>query len=153
MTEHEHIWLLIKYQRGQPLKEPVHAESVGNGVYRLLYTPGLVQGIAAGDEFRLVGDDGAFSVHRRGGNLAVKVLSMQGVGPLKSELATRVASVGGWLDGAIDKALAFTVPVAVGFPAVEAIFNNWVAEHPGWEWYYDNVYDPVDGVTPLGWWA
>ena len=46
-----------------------------------------------------------------------------------------------------------TVPVSAGFPAIEAVFNAWVAEHPGWEWSFGNVYDPADGVTPLGWWA
>lgn len=46
----------------------------------------------------------------------------------------------------------FTIPVATGFRAVEAVFDGWVAEHPGWEWAYGNVYDPADGVTPLGWW-
>ena len=62
MGREEHLLLLIEYRHGLPLKEPVHAESVGRGTYRLLYTPGLIQGIAAGDEFRLVGDDGSFEV-------------------------------------------------------------------------------------------
>lgn len=147
-----HLLLLIEYRQGQPLKEPVHAEEIGGGAYRLLYTPGLVQGIAAGDEFRLVGADGAFEVTRRGGNLAVQVFSQQPVAPLQAELVERVARLGGTLDGAIERGLAFTVPVSAGFPAVESIFDAWVAEHPGWEWYFGNVYDPVDGTTPLGWW-
>lgn len=153
MTEPGHIRLLIEYRKGQPLTEPVHAESLGDGMYRLLYTPGLVQGIAAGDEFSLVGDEGAFRVRRRGGNLAVQLYSKQPVASFRTELAALVASLGGWLDGAIEKGLVFTIPVTVGFSAVEKLFDTWVAEHPGWEWYYGNVYDPVDGITPLGWWA
>jgi hypothetical protein len=61
----QHILLLIEYRKGHPVREPVHAESLGDGLFRLLYTPGLVQGIAAGDEFRLVDADGAFEVVRR----------------------------------------------------------------------------------------
>lgn len=112
-----------------------------------------MQGIAAGDEFRLLGEDGAFAVTRRGGNLAIQVFSAEPVGPLQATLTQRVARLGGRLDGSIERGLSFTVPVSVGFPAVEALFNAWVDEYPGWEWYYGNVYDPADGATPLGWWA
>jgi len=152
MASEQHLLLLIEYRQGRPIKEPVHVAPVGRGVFRLLFSPGLVQGIAAGDEFRLVGDDGAFVVTRRGGNLAVQVFATEPVAPFRTELAGRVARLGGTLDGAIERGLTFTVPVAAGFPAVEAVFAAWVAEHPGWEWYFGNVYDPADGVTPLGWW-
>lgn len=153
MGSERHLLLLIEYADGRPLQEPVHAEEVGGEVFRLLYSPGFVQGIAAGDEFRLLGADGAFEVVRRGGNLAVQVFSDEAVAPRQAELAGRVARLGGTLDGAIEQGLAFTVPVTAGFPAVEALFDGWVAEHPGWEWCFGNVYDPADGVTPLGWWA
>jgi hypothetical protein len=149
----QHLLLLIEHRHGRPLKEPVHAEPIGGGVYRLLFTPGLVQGIAAGDEFRLVDDDGAFVVTRRGGNLAVQVFSRSSVAPLQAELANRVARLGGRLDGAVERGLAFTVPLSAGFPAVEKLFDAWVAQHPGWEWCFGNVYDPADGATPLGWWT
>jgi hypothetical protein len=152
-SHEHHLLLLIEYRRGQPLKEPVHVDQLGGGAYRLLYTPGLVQGIAAGDEFRLIGADGAFEVTRRGGNLAVQVFSQQPVAPLQAELTKRVARLGGRLDGAIECGLAFTVPVSVGFPAVESVFNTWAAEHPGWEWYFGNVYDPADETKPLDWWT
>ncbi|MDY3558712.1 DUF4265 domain-containing protein [Gemmata sp. JC673] len=153
MASEQHLLLLIEYRDDRPLREPVHAEPVHPGVFRLRHTPGFVQGIAAGDEFRLVGEDGAFEVTRRGGNLAVQVFSDEPVAPLRVELTERVARLGGTLDGAIERGLAFTVPVSAGFPAVEAVFRVWVAEHPGWEWSFGNVYDPADGVTPLGWWA
>lgn len=153
MRSEQHLLLLIEYQQGQPLKEPVHVEEVNRGVFRLLYTPGFVQGIAAGDEFRLIGGDGAFEVTRRGGNLAVQVFSSHPVAPLRDELAAQVSRLGGALDGAVEQGLAFTIPVSAGFAAVEAVFNTWVAEHPGWVWYFGNVYDPADGITPLGWWA
>jgi hypothetical protein len=91
-------------------------------------------------------------VTRRGGNLAIQLFSLEPVGPFQAELAEQAQRLGGTLDGAIERGLVFTVPVSAGFPAVESLFKAWVAEHPGWEWYYGNVYDPGDGVTPLNWW-
>lgn len=153
MDSEQHVYLLIEYRQGQPLKEPVHAELIRPGEFRLLYSPGLVQGIAAGDEFRLLGEDGAFEVTRRAGNLAVQVFSDGPVGPWQADLTERVSQIGGNFDGAIEKGLVFTLPVTAGFPAIEAVFGHWVAEHPGWEWYFGNVYDPADGITPLNWWT
>jgi hypothetical protein len=147
-----HVLLLVEYRDGKPGQEPVHAEALGDGRYRLLYSPGFVQGIAAGDEFRLLNEDGAFEVVRRSGNLAVQVFSLENVEPIKAELSRQVASLGGTLDGGIEQGLVFTIPVSAGFPAIEAVFNNFLAEHPGLEWYYGNVYDPKDGRTPLNWW-
>jgi hypothetical protein len=47
----------------------------------------------------------------------------------------------------------FTVPVSAGFGAVEAAFDGYVRRQPGAEWYFGNVYDERDGMTPLNWWA
>jgi len=151
-TIERHILLLIDVVNGKPIKEPVHVADLGDGRFRLLYSPGLVQGIAAGDEFRLADDDGRFEVLSRAGNLAVQVFSSGPVGELRAELADRVARLGGTLDGAIERGPAFTVPFVAGFAAVEAVLNQWVEEHPDWEWYYGNVYRTADGVTPLNWW-
>ncbi|RUL87905.1 DUF4265 domain-containing protein [Tautonia sociabilis] len=152
MSGERHLLLLIEYRQGQPIKEPVHVDEISPGRFRLCASPGLVQGIAAGDEFRMLGDDGAFEVIRRGGNLAVQLFALEPVAPYQEELVARVARLGGTLDGAIERGLVFTVPVSVGFAAVEELFEGWVAEHEGWEWLFGNVYDPADGVTPLGWW-
>jgi hypothetical protein len=111
-----------------------------------------VQGIAAGDEFRLVDPDGAFEVVRRSGNLAVQVYSRKAVAPVKEELTQAVERLGGNLDGCIERGMVFTIPVRAGFRAIEAVFNKCVADHPEMEWYYGNVYDPRDGKTPLNWW-
>src|SRR5262249_14281361 len=136
MGTRHHLLLLVEYRGGEPVKEPVHAERVGERGFRLLHSPGLVQGTAAGDEVRLVGDDGAFEVTSRAGNLAVRVFSTAPVAPFRAELAERVARLGGWLDGGVERGLVFTVPVAAGFPAIESVFNRWVEDHPGWEWYF-----------------
>jgi hypothetical protein len=149
----DHVLLLIEYRDGRPLKEPVHAEALGSQRFRLLHSPGFVQGIAAGDEFRLLTEDGAFEVLHRAGNVAVQVFSPEPVASFRAELTQRVESLGGVLDGGIEQGLVFTIPVRVGFRMIEALFNRAAAEHAGLEWYYGNVYDPRDGVTPLNWWS
>jgi hypothetical protein len=148
-----HLLLLVEMVNGRPVKEPVHVRDLGGGRFGMLYSPGLVQGMAAGDEFRLLDDEGRFEVLSRAGNLAVQIFSEQPVATVRDELVRRVAELRGWLDGAIERGLVFTIPVAAGFAAVEAVFNGWVAEHAGWEWYYGNVYSTADGVTPLNWWV
>ena len=61
--------------------------------------------------------------------------------------------LGGRLDGRADRVLVFTIPVEAGFGRVEDVFGRFAGGHPGYEWYYGNVCDPADGVTPLGWWV
>jgi hypothetical protein len=82
-------------------------------------------------------------------NLAVHVY---GPHALADEAVVDVKGLGGTLDGRAPNLTVFTVPVTAGFAAVEAAFNRLVAQHPEVEWYFGNVYDPADGVTPLGWW-
>ena len=48
--------------------------------------------------------------------------------------------------------IVFTIPVSAGFAAVARMFDSVVAQHPGSQWLYGNVYDPKDGKTPLDWW-
>lgn len=149
----EHVHLLVQYDdEGKPLREPVHAEYMDNGHYRLLYSPGFVEGIGAGDEFRVLNEYGEFEVIRRGGNVVVQVYSNTDVEPYKDDLTGKVDAIGGWLDGSIDRGMVFTIPSSVGFETIESIFNDFLSVTPGIEWVYGNVYDPKDGTTPLGWW-
>ncbi len=144
-----HVPLIAGESRGRPVFEPVHVAQVHEGIYRVLFTPGLVYGIAADDEIELLGD-GQFNVVRRGQNLAVRVLSEAHLTQLVSVLEKRVQLLGGRLDGQVERGLAFTIPVVAGFQAVEALFNLFISEHPGSIWEYGNVYDAQD--QPLGWW-
>ena len=150
-----HLDLLESYRDGRPMRDPVHAADLGRGRFRLLHSPGFVQGIAAGDEFEVLGPDGAFRVVHRGGNLAVQVFGRETFPPeMAAETARRVAGeLGGTLDGRIERGMVFTVPVAAGFPAIERFFGELEAATPGLEWVFGNVYDPDDGVTPLNWWV
>ena len=142
---------------GDPVLEAVPAVPAGEpSTFRLTATPGLVIGAAAEDIVR-VEEDGSFNVVRRGGNLAVQVYARELAHQVYAPLEAEVRRLGGYLDGGSDhrdgaSVRVFTVPVAAGFPAVEAAFNSFVKHHPDAEWYFGNVYDPDDGTTPLNWW-
>jgi hypothetical protein len=112
--------------------------------------------MAAGDEFELrPADPLGYRVLRRAGNLCVWFFFPEpgaNRGPEADELRQAVESLGGRLDGGGHTSLVFTIPVSAGFSAVEALFNQAEQVYPGSTWMYGNVYDPVDGRTPLNWW-
>jgi hypothetical protein len=133
---------------GRPVLEAVLVDSLGDGLHRLIASPTLVLGLAAGDVIQEAGA-GRFEVKSRGGNLAVCVY---GDHSLADEVVPDVWALGGVLDGRAPGATVFTVPVRAGFEKVEQVFNALLDRHPEMEWYYGNVYHPADGTTPLGWW-
>ena len=137
-------------------EEMLPVAELGDGRYRLLASPGFVEGLAAGDEFELDPDAPlGHRVIRRGGNLCVWFYHSE---PL-SETSTVTAdvrltaeSLGGRLDGGYSRMLVLTIPIAAGFDAVARTFDEAVRRHAASSWLYGNVYDPADGVTPLDWW-
>jgi hypothetical protein len=137
--------------QGGPVLEEIPAVETAPGRYVLASSPGLAQGAAAGDTIALH-DDGTFDVVERGGNLAVQLLARHFDERAVAELVADVEGLGGRLDGGHDRLRVFTVPVAAGFGRVEDVFNAYATRHPGAEWYFANVYDERDGVTPLNWW-
>ena len=145
------IDLLVEVRNDKPIYEEVHVEERGASTYRLLQSPGLVLGLAADDVFRLE-PGGAFELLQRGGNLAIQMFSMQPLDRIEPFVSSRLEEIGGRLDGQNPKELVYTVPVKVGFRDIERILNQVAAEFSSIKWYYGNVYDPVDGVTPLNWW-
>lgn len=126
-------------------------EPHGEQTFRLLASPGLVLGIAAGDLFR-VNASLEPEVVARGGNLCIQVFRSAGVTEIEPITTPATERIGGWLDGRVAKELVYTIPVSAGFSAVESIFLDVARGFPDIEWHYGNVYDPIDGVTPLNWW-
>jgi hypothetical protein len=145
-----HIDLFAGESRGQRTYEPIHVTQVRDGVYRVLYSPGLVYGIAAGDEIRAL-PDGEFEVLQRGPNLAVRVFSDDPIRPLAAELISEVQRLGGHVDGGVHHGLAFTIPIATGFAAIETVFDCFVRSHTGSFWEFGNIFD--SGGKLLNWWA
>jgi hypothetical protein len=133
---------------GEPVYEQVTAEALPDGRFRLLASPGLALGTAAGDVIE-VADDGTPLVVKRGGNLALQVFAPDDVA---DALWMLLRPLGGRLDGRIHDTLSvFTLPGDTGFAKIEHLLDAVVARHADVEWLYGNVFD-VDGVTPLGWW-
>jgi hypothetical protein len=132
--------------------ESLPAEPQGGDRYRLLASPGMVEGLAAGDELELApGEPAGFRVLRRAGRLCIWVyLSEPPPDGTDERLSRTAASLGGYLDGGNTRLRILTVPVAAGFPRVETALDAAVRELPGSSWAYGNVYDRQD--RPLGWW-
>ena len=139
---------------GEAVREELLVDRLGSSRFRLVASPGLVLNLAAGDVFDLEppGPDGPerFAVLERGGNLCIHLYTSRDV----KALLGQIESIGGWHDGGVpSKLVVLTIPAKAGFAQIDAVLNRWVEANEPAEWYYGNVYDPKDGVTPLNWWA
>ncbi len=137
--------------------EVAEVEPVGPNQFKLLYSPGVVEGVAKGDVIELSNTDPkGFSVVRRSGNLCVWFyFPKPGInrGPDGDRVRAAVERSGGVCDGGGNTHLIFSVPVSSGFVAVEALFDGLVMQYPGSSWLYGNVYDPWNDLKPLEWWG
>jgi len=145
------------YSDGKPQgEESLPVVVVGPGRYRLLASPGFVEGLAAGDEFELSRDaPQGYRVLARGGNLCIWIYFHREIdagSPEASDLSRTVGALAGCLDGGWSRMLVLTVPHTAGWAAIEASMNAAVARLGAASWLYGNVYDPIDGITPLRWW-
>jgi hypothetical protein len=149
---HQHLSVLAGVSSaGRPVYEDVPAEPLPAGRYRLVSSPALADGCAAGDIVRIDGDR-RVEVIIRGGNLAIQAYAERGaftsdqIGALEGALAP----LGGLVEAPDDgRFLVVTVPVSIGFPRIESIMDKWSAA-VGNGWAFGNVYD--DSGTPLNWW-
>lgn len=136
---------------GQPVYETLWAEGLPGGTYRLVRTPLVAQGLAAGDEFEVNPSDRAFRVLRRSGNLSVQLfMSPELTADVLDTLTPAVVALGGGLDAHTKAIAGFRIPVSVGFQPIEQLFGEFVATHAHAEWLFSNVYD-AEG-RPLNWW-
>jgi hypothetical protein len=116
---------------GEPVHEEVPVTPVGSRRFRLLASPTLALGAAAGDEIEV--DEQGVSIVRRGGNVAVHVEATEKLDD--GELVRQVNELGGVLDGRA---------------AIERVFERFVADNEAASWSYGNVYDSAG--EPLNWW-
>ena len=137
-------------------EESLPAVVVGPERYRLLASPGYVEGLAAGDEFELSSDaPQGYRVLARSGNLCIWCYFPHeiGAGSVESaELSRTAVALGGRLEGGWSRMLVLTVPLTAGWAAIEAAMTGAVERLGASSWLYGNVYDPIDGITPLRWW-
>lgn len=137
---------------GNPVFEEVAVTSVGGSRYRLLRTPGLVLGIARGDEIIYDKLTGTFTLGERGGNVAIQIYLNDVTEAEVAQLAALLKqhSQATW-DGYSRSQAVFSFPAKIGFEVMQKLLSQFVSQHPQVEWYYGNVY-AEDGVTPLNWW-
>ncbi len=140
----------------EAVTEELQVEDLGTNRFRLVSSPGLVEGLAKGDEFEL--DEASatgFRVTKRSGLVVVWFFWPSEdlvTGPESAALQRQVEQeLGGRLDGGGHTQLIFSIPVGAGFTAIEALFQEAEARHPGATTMFGNVYGP-DGETPLNWW-
>jgi hypothetical protein len=121
--------------------ETLEMEEASPGLWRLLHSPAFVLGVARGDVVRL--DDevpAGFEVRERSGFIAVSVFLPEALGGAINSLASSVQALGGILEGGPKNVAVFSVPVSVGFPAIEKVFTEFSMLHSGVEWVFSNVY-------------
>jgi hypothetical protein len=147
-VEHDHV--LLAEPGGSP-SERVPATPVGDSEWLVLGTPGVVNGCAAGDRV-LVGADGTFRIVERGGNVAAHVYSRNAMPETDPEtLRDSFASCGGLVEWPSSRRFAVvTVSVEAGFPTIEQLMSDFVANCDDFEWFFGNVHD-AEG-QPLNWW-
>lgn len=136
---------------GSPVNESVLVEQLEGQVFKVLRSPGFVPGLAAGDTFKVL-QNGRFQIVSRSRNIAVQVFFPEGTEIEESVVNECMSVVSGYLDGRSQQLLVYTVPFSVGFAAIQSCMQMLTEKFRGLEWYYGNVYDPNDGVTPLNWW-
>lgn len=144
-------------REGCELKSEVsEVQRIGENQYRLLYSPGVVEGVARGDVIEICHDDPkGFRVIHRSRFLCVWFY-FQDAGSNRGaegdQVRRAVERAGGVCDGGGNTHLIFSIPVSKGFPAVEALFDGLASQYAGSSWCYGNVYDPWNHFEPLGWW-
>ena len=120
---------------------------------RLLRSPLFARNYAAGDRIKVVDAAAAdYELVQRSGNLCVRVFRRYQLDVIAESLTLAIEKLDGSLDLVSEHALVYSIHVSIGFQTIETLLNNTVADYPDTVWYYGNVYDPVDGTTPLGWW-
>ncbi len=136
---------------GTQVFEDVIATQVGSTSYKLIASPGLVLGVAAGDIIE-VGTDRNFTILSRGGNIAIQVFTNGMSHDIEATAEQLLAHLHARLDGRTAAQLVYTVSANKGFASIEEQLNLLQRTFPSIKWFYGNVYDPQDGVTPLNWW-
>ena len=156
--EHDHVRIAVT-DTTRPGVEQVPARRIRGDEWQLVRSPLYATEVAAGDVIRVTNHDtGEFEIVVRGGNVCVQFYmgesdfdDAEATMKAAKAIARDIEPLGGSMDAQTPGLIAFTVPVDVGFPAIERVFAAAAARHPGAEWQYSNVYDPATG-DPLEWW-
>ena len=131
--------------------QPVEVETISTGVYLILYSPGFVEDIAAGDIIQLTDEEnGTFEVIEYGGNVSVKISDSENIIDKLQSLDEILSHVGARRDGNLEHIAVWTIPVKIGFQKIEVAVTKACDLLNEPTWWYGNVYDSQD--NPLNWW-
>lgn len=108
---------------GSPFDESILVDVLGENRYRVAASPGLAEGMAAG-EIELAPDEPfGYRMLKRGGNISVQFFWHEGdIKQCLREMEPRAKAIGGRIDGETPGLLVFTLSASAGFPAIEEIF-------------------------------
>jgi len=142
---------------GEAIMERLSVEVVADAKtadeYRLLKSPGFLRGLAAGDRILFPArKEAGFEMLKRSGNLSIRVLRKDDLDAVAQVLSPELELLDGSLDQQTLRLLVYSIHVSIGFQTLEILLDRIIGQFPGTVWYYGNVYDPADGVTPLDWW-
>jgi hypothetical protein len=135
---------------GELIYEEVFAIDTGDSCYRLATSPVFARGAAKNDVIRMY-PAGRFEVEQYNGNLCVRVLAKADIGIIRQRLQAPLSALEAELDYQNDRTLVYSIPVKAGFEPIEGALNQ-ALQGAQAMWLYANVYDPLDGETPLNWW-
>jgi hypothetical protein len=138
--------------QGQPIVERLAVKQRDDDSLQLVKSPAFIRGIASGDVIKLLPDTQEFVIQKRSGNLCVRVYARAGLEGIDEQLTPELEKLGGELDTQTPRFLVYSIHVSCGFVAIEGLLERYVGKCEEAMWAYGNVYDPVDGVTPLNWW-
>ena len=131
--------------------QPVEVKCVSAGVYKILYSPGFVEDIAAGDFIRVIDEEkGIFNVIEYGGNVSVKISDIENIIDKLQSLDEILSHVSARRDGNLKHVAVWTIPVSVGFQKIEVAVAKACNLLKEPTWWYGNVYDSQN--NPLNWW-
>ena len=137
---------------GKPIVEKLHVRELESGEMQLVKSPAFVKGLASGDVIRCDVPHQEFDIVQRSGNLSIRVFSKEELQSLADLLTPEIEKLGGDLDVETPRMLVYSIHVSCGFSTIEQLFNQHIGKDGNSAWMYGNVYDPVDGQTPLNWW-
>ncbi|MDC1527790.1 DUF4265 domain-containing protein [Gammaproteobacteria bacterium] len=140
--------------QGMPVLEKLKVSYLETpGHYKLQRSPLFVRDLAAGDIFSCAQDNPAnYKVIERSGNLSIRVFRKDDIDEVAEFLTPEVEKLDGSIDLKSDRALVYSLHVNNGFAEIERLFDSAMARYTDSVWYYGNVYDRNDGITPLNWW-
>jgi hypothetical protein len=141
--------------QGEAIVEQIRAYVIegSRNEFRVQASPAFVRSLAADDKIRYPTDEQAgWELIEHSGNLCIRVFSKHNTEELDQLLTPEIELIDGKLDLKSPRILIYSIHVSIGFQKIEDVLNKVLAGFPDTVWYYGNVYDPEDGVTPLNWW-